>query len=380
MDIGKVNTAQDSIKALRQIGGVPFVVSSPPVSSLPYCHNDKPSVDASSIPEESPLLDTCKQVDSVPAKTGESKSDLSKWESKRKRAEAVSAALDRVGLTGRAEDMAHCGTIFVERICKGCGRESRHRAKVLHCEDKLCPLCASRRAGRLAAGWQRGYDRFVRDNPGLHPYFVTLTFVDSDSLLPYRDYTQALKRLRRHPFWDKYRLAGGLACFETKLGKRSGLWHSHWHLCLWTEHPVECIQVGAHAGKWQVIVNQELAEAWADCTGGQSYIVRGMEFDGNMREVVKYMAKSVELLPDSRLFELARWGKGKRSLITFGALYDNPAVRAALEENPEEPECCCPDCGGIDFELHVIRWDSKLQRGVLDKIKDYRAPVGVGSG
>lgn len=102
--------------------------------------------------------------------------------------------------------------------------------------------------------------------------------------------------------------------------------------------------------------------------------MKGKRFNGDARELTKYVCKGVSSLPDGRLLEFAAWAKGKRFLSTFGQLYNNPEMRAAMLEQ-EEPEQPC-SCGCCDFERQLMQWDSRLGHYVIVAVDDYHVETG----
>lgn len=224
----------------------------------------------------------------------------------------------------------------------------------------------------MAARLDRGLTAF-RAVEGGYGYFLTLTYLDTEQLSPYAFYTATRKALFKHPWWKRYGLIGGVASFETKIGKRSGLWHSHWHCVLFTKKPIPEIEVGKHQGEWQVSVNQEVSDLWRTITTGDSYVVKGQAIDaGTVRELVKYLTKDVDRLPDNRFSELVKWSRRKRFLTTFGRCFNHPAIKAAVSEEEEDTELCeCPECGSRDFEVVLYAWSDKHDRYLVDSVTEF---------
>jgi len=331
------------------------------------------------VSEAEALLDTCKQVKSEPEKSGETDSELQKWEERRKKAVKVASAFRRVGLERRGMKMDSCGRGYHRAVCRSCGK-AQNVTEAYHCGDRLCPVCASRRSARMSGRWDRAIKAFQAENPS-HAYFLTVTFADSEELKPFANYTNPRRMLLRHPWWRQYGLIGSVSAFETKLGKGSGRWHSHFHMVLFTRYPVPLIETGEHAGEFQNTVNQEISDLWRELTGGESYIVKGVQFDGNTKELVKYMSKSPDRLPDEKLLELATWSKGKRFLSTSGKCYNNPVMREAMTDGEEEYGLRpCPTCGGTEFELHSYSWSDRHQRYMLSGVRDVKATESSGDG
>lgn len=311
--------------------------------------------------EPEALLDRRKQVSLPECKDAEIDRTLAVYERRKKDSLRISGALSVAGMERRAWRMAECGNGRVRSVCLACGTiQEAGPLRVMHCQDRLCPSCAARRAGRLADRWSKAIGAFQAVEP-VHSYFVTLTHVDTDTLQEFKCYSRAKRLIFRHPFWKRYGLAGGIAAAECKVGKNSGKWHMHWHCLVFTRQAVPLIETGSHAGEWQNEVNQQLSEAWQSVTE-DSFIVKGQAWLGNAQELLKYVCKAAGQLPDEKLVELARWSKGKRFLSTFGKCYNSPVIREALQacddEDKDEPgglhQC---ECGCREFECQVMRWN-----------------------
>lgn len=314
------------------------------------------------------LLDTCEQLTRERPESGETDSELQKRERRRKQQRRVADAFRRVGMDRRADKMLSCGTEWWRASCVKCGT-----IQVLsvgnHCDDRFCPVCASRRSARLSDRYGRAISAFVAEKQA-HAYFVTLTIKDVDELRPFSEYTKFRRLLFRAAFWKRYGLIGGVSAFELKIGKGSGKWHPHFHTVIFTKRAVECIEIGRHAGEFQNTVNQEVSDLWLSLTGN-SFVVKGKRFDGNVRELLKYIVKGASNMADVKLAELAKWSKGKRFVSTFGACYNNPLFRQAAvdadDERPGKLHRC--ECGGCEFSVDVMREWNDSDRFVVDEVR-----------
>jgi hypothetical protein len=147
----------------------------------------------------------------------------------------------------------------------------------------------------------------LQETNGLFASFVTLTLTNTETLPDFKQLTSWKKKLLKSSFWKRYGLFGSIGTLEVKLGERSGLFHVHFHLVIFTERPIPAIQTGEHKGKWQVEVNQELSEAWSEANEARGYIVRGVSFDGHYQELLKYISKGIDEMSDEQLEEFCRW-------------------------------------------------------------------------
>lgn len=338
----------------------------PGVAALPFLGGDG----AALLPH--PLLDTCEQVNGAGGINGEIDADLQKRTNRRKRAGKIADKLRADSdLSHRADKMEGCGRSFHRGKCSGCGKVQTF-SQAYHCDDRLCPECARRRAAKLSTKWKVALEAFEDSQEGCHKYFFTITFRNSNKLHPYAYYTKPRRKLFKHPYWKQFGLIGGLCAFEAT-GKKSNTWHPHFHCVIYTREAIDLIETGPHKGEFQNAINQEIASIWQALTG-DSFIVKGQTFDGNVRELVKYLVKAADELPDERLIELAKWAKGKRFISTFGALYNNPAVKAALkaedeEETPEQGTLHECECGCRDFEVTSYGWHDKLNSFIVRDVK-----------
>lgn len=308
------------------------------------------------------LLDThCEQLHTPP--------DTIRGRTRRRKiAGELADNLRRAGLVRDAWAVDHCGLRFTRVSCTGCGQS---RLVSLHCDNRLCPECSHRRAVILSKRWAKGLDWFRGERQST-PTFVTLTFRSTPKLLPATYYNQCRKRFFRSRFWRKYGILGGLSAIEIKTGSGSGEWHVHIHSVVLTSKAIPLILIGKHSGRFQLSVNESMAQTWETITG-DSRIVDGRKIDvmnGGLVEVLKYIAKGVNLLESNQLRELVLWAKGKRMLSAWGELYANPELRAIIDE-PEADQSSTGDkpcsCGCCDFVIDHFQWNPRLQEYVVMK-------------
>lgn len=285
----------------------------------------------------------------------------------------------------RAERMANCGR-RVSRIVSKC--EHKHTVSIrgsnhFDCQDRLCPECARKRSARLVSRLSEPL-RQIQTANGLYASFVTLTLKNTESLPVSKDLIRWKKKVLKSKFWDAYGLYGTLGSLEVKIGEGSGLWHVHFHLVCFTEKPVPTIETGSEAGKWQVSVNQELSEAWTKANEGNGFIIRGVSFDGNYAEVLKYISKGIEFMSDEHLEEFCKWSHRRRFVFLTGKLFANPELKTLLKQAQEEQDerreeaCQCPECGCVDYERQDFRWNRSLDSYVLERVSDFVFPSGNG--
>ncbi len=140
----------------------------------------------------------------------------------------------------RAGQLELCGSYleFRHYFTSPDGRVRLHAAKFCQ-QDKLCPLCAIRRGGKLLRKYT---DRVLHilEHRQLVPVMVTTTIKNRVDLVEgfkhsVGSYSALMKRgkLHRHrrasPWSESALAVGSVASVEVKRGKNSGAWHPHVH-------------------------------------------------------------------------------------------------------------------------------------------------------
>ena len=274
----------------------------------------------------------------------------------------------------RAGRMSNCGRRYTRAVSKCTHKHtvSIREGTSFDCQDRLCPECARKRSARLVSRLSEPLRQLQTGN-GLFASFVTLTLKNTEVLPVSKDLVRWKKRLLMSKFWQPYGLFGTLGSLEVKIGEGSGLWHVHFHLVCFTEKPVPTIETGSEAGKWQVSVNQELSEAWEQANGRNGFIVRGVSFDGNFQELIKYIVKGIEGMTDEQLEEFCKWSHRRRFVFLTGGLFANEELKDLLKQESQEREEAhhCPECGCTDYERQDFVYDRSLRSYVLERVSDF---------
>ncbi len=250
----------------------------------------------------------------------------------------------------RAGRVAKCGMHTIELEWVASGRKRTLMSFL--CQDRFCEICARKRSAKLA----RRYHEIIRENcEGLHGHLLTLTYKNSETLRERSRIAKDVRNLLRRSLWKRYGgIVGGL--YSVEVTKGEGGWHPHVHMLVFTRLPVASYR----DGKWLVELNQEVSNEWLAITR-DSFVVRGVSWNGNVQEVVKYMTKSPESLPVDELRELTSWARGMRSVSAFGLLYGKQVPEEIEEEEVNE--------GGMvmaRWKTFVPRvWDFVVQKNVL---------------
>ena len=322
---------------------------------------DEPPPSGPSIPAidgaVSSLLDTLQTSESRDAGN-----PLKRRETRKKASDALANKVHQFD-PRRGQRMRECGAVLHRDVCKGCGTEKFRLVR--RCMDRFCPSCASKRSGELA---ERYAGRVNKVMTGRYGYHLVLTVKNTKELPDYTLFIALMKRMRKHEFWERFGgIIGGLYSVEVTK-KRGGTWHPHFHVLMFTREPLPVLP----DGQWTIAFNQAVSDVWRELTGGESYIVRGEQYDGRAVEMVKYLAKpsDVAAMAVDDIEALFRWTRGKRMVQTFGELFG-----VADEEQAERGPCGCEACGGTSFERTVMHFDRKHRRYVAVDVFDVEADV-----
>lgn len=313
-----------------------------------------------------PLLDTLE--------TSVQKSAVDETARRKRQSLKVAKQLRSIGYEARAMKIEQCSQMIYRRSFS-CGHDSyvRHGGAGIffRCKDKFCPRCNHVRSVTLARGLGRALEAYVH-RKGLYAYHLVLTYRNMSELPDYQKIRREVKRLfdskakYRSKFWDRYGYHGALVNFEVTVSEQ-GEYHPHFHILLLTEKPIELIETGKHAGEFQNRVNQEISDMWLRITK-DSFVVKGKSFDfSDMFEMVKYLTKGVDMIPDEQLAELVAWSNGKRFISLIGELHNNDLLKHLSEDQDcEDPEMC-PDCGCNEFVDIPLRFDVLTGRYIEDE-------------
>lgn len=192
-----------------------------------------------------------------------------------------------------AAKIEKCGHYLLFRDYYTVGKVRLHAADFCR-KHLICPLCAIRRGAKLVKAYLDRFKCLRANDSTLVPYLVTVTIKNGDDLSErFRHLhanmgrmTQARRSYLRGkgPHVEMAKALAGVASYEFKRGKRSGLWHPHCHaIWLCREAPDQ----------------QKLSREWLDLTG-DSYIVdvrplSQTEPVSGFLEVFKYAVKFSDL-------------------------------------------------------------------------------------
>ena len=300
------------------------------------------------------------------------------WAKRRKKAKIVSIRLKHAGFEKRAVRMDSC-LRYVYNVDHSCGHTgymstSVNGVNVERCGDKLCPLCCHIDAGKKARELDAVLTPYISRHC-LYAYFLTLTYLNREKLSDFdlKRMNRQVAKLLNSGVFKPYGYHGAYRVLEVH-DTIKGQWHPHHHVLLLTEQPIPLIETGNHIGEWQNAFNQAVSDEWLRITK-DSIIVKGVDFDGNMRELTKYMHKGVQYLNKDKLAELAVWSKGVRRCGFIGKLYNNPEIKAAREQHGIDERLAksdgptCKLCGCNEYTVTLLKWDGL--KYVPDRVLSY---------
>ncbi len=251
----------------------------------------------------------------------------------------------------------------------------------------LCQSCAIVRGSRMMGNVLRRVKS--KKLYKYYPYLLTVTVRDGDDLGErFRKLSESWGKLinrrkgRTTAEWGsnslKYLIAG-VASFEVKRGKNSGLWHPHMHALVFSEVELDIYKDFRGSYRWD-----DLSREWLKITGDSMIVechpITGYdgeklkpheivkkisdeeefteEFINAVCEVSKYALKVGEMKPDD-VYEC--WSKltGRRMVRTFGEM------RGKIDD---DGECNIDDLG--PFIEHVYVWGSSGYSLIRHKVAD----------
>jgi len=225
-----------------------------------------------------------------------------------------------------ASKLQSCGSYLLFRHWIDYDEVRLHAA--YFCKQHLvCPFCAIRRGSKMLEAYHERYAVLRQAQPELVPFLVTFTVKDGESLgeryLHLRSAWRALcKRrqgTRQATEWAK--ALGGVASFEVKRGRGSGLWHPHLHCVAMVDqaHPIDRVA---------------LAAEWLQLTGDSHILdVRPIDIDnpvGGFAEVFKYALKFSDMAP-ADTWAAFRLLRGSRLVEPFGCFRGVQADQGGLD-------------------------------------------------
>lgn len=214
-----------------------------------------------------------------------------------------------------AAKVEKCGHYLLFRDYYTAGKVRLHAADFCR-KHLICPLCAIRRGAKLVKAYLDRFEYLRANDSTPVPYLVTVTIKNGDDLAErFRHLhtnmgrmTQARRSYLRGkgPHVEIAKALAGVASYEFKRGKGSGLWHPHCHaVWLCREAPDQ----------------EKLSREWLDFTG-DSYIVDVRPLNqadpvSGFLEVFKYAVKFSDL-PIADNWEGWKALASRRLVFSFG--------------------------------------------------------------
>jgi len=196
----------------------------------------------------------------------------------------------------------------------------------IRCRDRLCPLCALRRAREAATK----YGAAVAAMGAARHLVLTAPSVAAPLREQLKEMGEALKRLRSQHAW-KRRVCGGLYTIEITRNEQTGLWHPHLHVIIdggYFPHAELC-------EAWRLALRS--GNTWSNLKSEDSVIVHISAVHDRKqlaRYIAKYIAKPAALgsWPNGSICEYGLAVAGRRMMHTFGSLH---GVKLAVEDPNE---------------------------------------------
>ncbi len=214
-------------------------------------------------------------------------------------------------------------------------------------QDKLCPVCAHLRAGRMSTAYEKRLLWVLADEPHLREYMWTFTVLDGPDLAERLDHLRkALKICIDHrrkfrngssrnawmPFCET---AGGVYSIEITIGKNSGEWHPHVHIYTLCDSDIDLESVWCNYKREYVLRCPAMEQWWLSRTG-DSFIVDCRPVTSDERpnalvEVLKYAAK-LSALTLEQTVHAWRTTQNLQMMRGFGCLRGVPVVNDLMDE------------------------------------------------
>lgn len=235
----------------------------------------------------------------------------------------------------RADRMRDCGGLVEVYSCASCEHEKGIRAN--HCGDRFCETCARKRADELHRQWVSVLESYQAGGLQASPrygYLLTLTWLNLKILRDRTVMSRQVRKMIHHQVWEQFGgICGGIQSWEVTWGKRH-TFHPHVHILVYFDR-----EIPQHFLS-DIPKHPELAPIWKRITRDSDQVdIR--RFDGNYREIFKYVTKTDHLLsmPLDMLEQLAAWLKGMRTIVRFGELL---GMKANEEESAQESRINAP--------------------------------------
>lgn len=221
----------------------------------------------------------------------------------------ASAECDR--LQRRARTMAACCcSPLLQQAADG-----SLRVVPIRCRERLCPLCAARRAREVAAKYGEAVGRMG----AARHVVLTAPAVAAGLADQLRGLRDAMRRLRASPLWRRC-VTAGVYTVEVTFNAKTGRWHPHLHIIA-DGHFIPHAELRA---AWRAALAGR--GPWAGLPPGSACIVHVSAVHNRhllARYIAKYIAKPAGLAawPPAAIREYAAALVGVRMMHTFGGLH-----------------------------------------------------------
>ena len=299
------------------------------------------------------------------------------WTERKKNASVIAARLGSIGESARQYRMRICADTIISDVCGTC--ETRHVVQTQFCRDRLCPLCAWRRARRLS----RRLGQIIAANAAEKPSrYILLSLTIRN--IPWSELAAQIRVIMQS--WDRMgkrirraaAVTGWVRTFDVTRSRKYGDAHPHLHVLLQVSPEYFDKHSGIHYHK-----KDELIEQWKECLREEYSpsidisAVRDTDYTlkNAILKTTKYISKNsgVQGLSDEDFRYYVDAMRGVRAWSSGGDMkISDEDIEAKLhyDDHDDEPinrEGICGNCGG---ELHEMRevWSplNKIYRVKID--------------
>jgi len=262
-------------------------------------------------------------------------------------------AMDDLFTRAEGERLELCGKDFITTMSNKCGK-TVDTYPANKCGLAYCPDCNVRRRNRELKSVKPKFEKALRDNPALRPYFLTLTLKDRMTQRTANKYLKKqFEKLRDRKVWTVVK--GG--CYSIEFTVVFDGWNAHLHAVILSE---------------QIPSQNEIQKAWSKLTCGSYRVdIRPIAVD-ELDTVLGYMFKPADLSQMTReqVLEMVD-APAIRTVETFGIVRKaKVTVTENISETPKPKVGDACDCG--DPECRIVQ--RVLTRDELITLLDYKTP------
>jgi len=217
----------------------------------------------------------------------------------------------------------------------------------IRCRDRLCPLCAHRRAAEAA----ERFGRAVRAMGAARHIVLTVASIEAPLKDQLDELRRAMRRLRSQHRWSRL-VDGGVYSIEITRNRQTGRWHPHVHVIADGDY----YHQRDLTADWQMALRS--GTLWSAVAKSQPPIVHISAVHNRnqlARYIAKYISKPADIAswPHDAIAQYASALRGVRMLHAFGSLH-------GVKLSGDEPNQTDP---GATFLVGLGTLDYRAQQG-----------------